>query len=105
MAVGKLKILIHGNLFGILRKEGYSAEIATDIAELGELKFKLGSEPRFVQSLNEQDMKRIGGVTGLLAKLIAWGNGAVCLLMGRGIYMVQYGMKELFLKLSRKEDV
>lgn len=53
----------------------------------------------------KEEMKHIGGVTGLLAKLIAWGNGASCLLMGRGIYMVQYGMKGLFLKLSRKEDI
>lgn len=43
----------------ITRKEGYYPDLASDEAELGELKFKLGSEPRFVQSLNEQDMKRI----------------------------------------------
>ena len=43
----------------ITRKEGYFAELATDEAELGELKFKLGDVPRFVQALNEADMRRI----------------------------------------------
>lgn len=43
----------------IIRKEGYYPEIPDDQAELGELTFQFGKEPRFVQSLNEQDMQRV----------------------------------------------
>jgi len=44
----------------IIRKEGYYPELASDEAELGALKFKLGKEPKFVNKLNEADMARIG---------------------------------------------
>lgn len=43
----------------ITRKEGYYPELASDEAELGTLKFKLGQEPRYVQTLNEADVKRV----------------------------------------------
>lgn len=43
----------------ITRKEGYFPELASDEAELGELKFKLGAEPRFVQRINQADMQRV----------------------------------------------
>ena len=43
----------------ITRKEGYYPDLASDEAELGELKFKLGSEPRFVQKVNPADIARV----------------------------------------------
>ena len=44
----------------ITRKEGYFPELASDEAELGALKFKLGKTHKFVNKLNETDMARIG---------------------------------------------
>lgn len=43
----------------ISRKEGYSFSLKNDECELGELKFKLGPERRFVAKLNEDDVKRV----------------------------------------------
>lgn len=43
----------------ISRKEGYTPELASDEAELGQLKFKLGKEPRFVMEINKADIARI----------------------------------------------
>lgn len=43
----------------IVRKEGYYAELAGDECELGELKFVLGDEPRYVMEVNEDDIKRV----------------------------------------------
>lgn len=43
----------------IVRKEGYYPELADDECELGELKFKLGTKPRYVMEINEKDMARV----------------------------------------------
>ncbi len=43
----------------ITRKEGYYPDLAEDESELGELKFKLGDEPRFVMQVHEADMARV----------------------------------------------
>ena len=43
----------------ITRKEGYYAELKSDECELGDLKFKAGSERRFVMKVNEDDVKRV----------------------------------------------
>ncbi|MBE5867729.1 MAG: CapA family protein [Lachnospiraceae bacterium] len=43
----------------ITRKEGYFPELAEDESELGDLKFKLGKEARYVMKLNEKDMERV----------------------------------------------
>ena len=43
----------------ISRKEGYRANLKDDECELGDLKFKLGNEPRYVMKLNEADMARV----------------------------------------------
>lgn len=43
----------------ITRKEGYYAELADDECELGELKFKLGGQQRYVMKVNENDMARV----------------------------------------------
>ena len=43
----------------ITRKEGYYAELNENEEELGELKFVLGDEAKFVMELNETDMKRV----------------------------------------------
>ncbi len=67
----------------------------------------------FVRTMRKSDlhsrlkdaMGQGSGVHALIGRLIASGNGFVCLLMGWVIYFVQCGMKGLFLKLSRKEDV
>lgn len=43
----------------ITRKEGYFAELADNECELGELKFALGNEPRYIMKVNDIDMKRV----------------------------------------------
>ncbi len=43
----------------ITRKEGYHAELEEDECELGELKFKLGKEPKHVMKIKEADMLRV----------------------------------------------
>jgi len=43
----------------ITRKEGYSAELDDNEAELGEMKFVLGDKRRFVMEVNETDVKRV----------------------------------------------
>ncbi|MBQ6875010.1 MAG: CapA family protein [Lachnospiraceae bacterium] len=43
----------------ITRKEGYFPELPDGEAELGELRFKLGEESRFVMKVNEADMARV----------------------------------------------
>ena len=43
----------------ITRKEGYHPEIPADEAVLGDLNFKLGTEPKFVQTVNPADMARV----------------------------------------------
>lgn len=43
----------------ITRKEGYYAELAENECELGELKFVLGDEPRYVMKVNEADIRRV----------------------------------------------
>ncbi len=43
----------------ITRKEGYYAELPEGVCELGELQFKVGDTHKFVQTLNETDMKRV----------------------------------------------
>jgi len=43
----------------IVRKEGYFAELNDGETELGELKFILGDEPRYVMKVNEKDMQRV----------------------------------------------
>ncbi len=43
----------------ITRKEGYYPELASDEAELGTLKFKLGKEPRYVMEINKADIARV----------------------------------------------
>ena len=43
----------------ITRREGYYPFLKDDEAELGEMKFKLGTEPKFVMKVLEEDMKRV----------------------------------------------
>jgi len=43
----------------ITRKEGYYAELSDNECELGELKFVLGNESRYVMKINEADMIRV----------------------------------------------
>lgn len=43
----------------ITRKEGYYAELADDECELGELKFVLGEESRYVMKVKEADVARV----------------------------------------------
>ncbi len=43
----------------IVRKEGYYPELKEDECELGELKFKLGEQPRYVMKVHEADMQRV----------------------------------------------
>lgn len=43
----------------IERKEGYHPELSDDECELGDLKFVLGSESRYVMAVNGIDMKRV----------------------------------------------
>ena len=43
----------------ITRKEGYTEELPQGQAELGELKFCLGDEPKVVEWINEEDIRRV----------------------------------------------
>ena len=43
----------------IERKEGYHSGINENECELGDMKFVLGSEPRYVMKVNDLDMKRV----------------------------------------------
>jgi len=52
----KMKINVENE---IARREGYISELADDVAELGDLKFKLGKTSQRRLILNEADMKRI----------------------------------------------
>ncbi len=43
----------------IVRKEGYYAELASDEAEFGTMKFKLGEKPKYVMEINQADIARV----------------------------------------------
>lgn len=43
----------------IVRKEGYYADLDDDECELGELKFKLGNEARYVMEIDARDIARV----------------------------------------------
>ena len=43
----------------ITRREGYFAELANNECELGDFKFVLGDEPRYVMEVNSADMARV----------------------------------------------